>query len=388
MSDGRLARMRQTILKLFPERHVYLRAGGDIRSFVLTSADQVVVAASVAACLTWTVFATGAMAINALSASSQDAVAAKTQAYYERLIADRQARLNSAVARLSSSAGSMDGLARAVTERHAALAMLLTNLHGAPGAAAALAPIQPAALSGKAPADQIQSIENDQERLVTAAEGYAHSRADRLRLAFHLAGLDPSSYSGRAASGEGLGGPLIEAKDPRALAAVLDVDEDFATRIQSAAQNLNAMRSMSQELKKLPLGEPLDNPRRTSPFGVRMDPFTHRGAFHPGQDFAGAPMTPIHATAPGVVSFTGQRNGYGNVVEIDHGGGFKTRYAHLQAIFVAMGQRVSLGQPIAGMGSTGRSTGTHLHYETWQNGRVQDPTRFLKAGDYVQQNDE
>ena len=318
----------------------------------------------------------------------QDAEAARTQAYYERLIADRQARLNSAVARLSSSAGTLDGLARAVTERHAALAMLLTDLHGAPGTAASLAPIQPVALRGKAPADQIRSVENDQERLVTAAEGYAHSRADRLRLAFRLAGLDPSSYAGHVGSSEGLGGPLIEAKDPRALAAVLDVDESFAGRIQSAAQNLNALRSMSLEVKKLPLAEPLSDPRRTSPFGVRIDPFTHRGAFHPGQDFAGAPMTPIHATAPGVVSFTGQRSGYGNVVEIDHGGGFKTRYAHLQAIFVAMGQRVGLGDHIAGMGSTGRSTGTHLHYEVWQNGRVQDPTRFLKAGDYVQQNND
>ena len=157
-----------------------------MRSLTLTSADQLMVAAGLAACLIWTLFATGAMAINTFSSSSQDAAAARTQAYYERLIADRQARLNSAVARLSSSAGSMDGLAKAVTERHAALAMLLTDLHGAPGAAQALAPIQPAALSGKAPADQIQSIENDQERMVAAAEGYAHSRADRLRLAFHL----------------------------------------------------------------------------------------------------------------------------------------------------------------------------------------------------------
>jgi murein DD-endopeptidase MepM/ murein hydrolase activator NlpD len=388
MGGDRTARLRQAIFKIFPERHVYLRSGGDVRSFVLTTADQVIVAASLAACLTWTLFATGSMALSAVSASSADAIAAKTQAYYERLIADRQARLNSAVARLSSSNGTMEGLAKAVTERHAALAMLLTDMHGAPGAMAALAPVKPEALQGKSPTDQIQSIEEDQQRLVAAADGYAHSRADRLRLAFHLAGLDPASYSGRVSASDGLGGPLIEAKDPRALAAVLDVNEDFAARIQSAAQNLNAMRSLSQEVQKLPLAEPLSDPRRSSPFGVRVDPFTHRGAFHPGQDFAGATMTPIHATAPGVVSFTGQRNGYGNVVEIDHGGGFKTRYAHLQAIFVAMGQHVSLGEHIAGMGSTGRSTGTHLHYEVWQNGRVQDPTRFLKAGDYVQQNNE
>jgi murein DD-endopeptidase MepM/ murein hydrolase activator NlpD len=129
----------------------------------------------------------------------------------------------------------------------------------------------------------------------------------------------------------------------------------------------------------------VETPVRTSGFGARIDPFTHHGAFHPGQDFAGAYMTPIHATAPGVVAFTGQRTGYGNVVEIDHGGGFKTRYAHLQAISVAMGQRVGIGQRIGAMGSTGRSTGVHLHYEVWENGRVQDPTRFLKAGDYVQQ---
>jgi murein DD-endopeptidase MepM/ murein hydrolase activator NlpD len=86
------------------------------------------------------------------------------------------------------------------------------------------------------------------------------------------------------------------------------------------------------------------------------------------------------------VAFTGVRAGYGSTIEIDHGGGFKTRYAHLAGIAVAPGQKVGVGQRIGAMGSTGRSTGVHLHYEVWQNGRVQDPTRFLKAGDYVQQN--
>jgi murein DD-endopeptidase MepM/ murein hydrolase activator NlpD len=387
MSNSHLAQLRAGFFRLFPERHVYLRAGGDIRSFVLTTADQVLVVAGVAALLTWTLIATGAMAVSAICGASQDAVIAKTQAYYERLIADRQARLNSAVARLTSSAGSLDGLARAVTERHAALAMLLSDMHGGGAGIPNLAPTKPESLAARSPTDQIRAVEQDQDRMVAAAAGYAHDRADRLRLAFHLAGLDPATYSGRVASGEGLGGPLIEAKDPRALAAVLDVDDEFAARIQHAAQDLNAMRALSVEVKRLPLAEPLSTPVKSSPFGVRIDPFTHRGAFHPGQDFAGAYMTPIHATAPGVVSFTGQRSGYGNVVEIDHGGGFKTRYAHLERILVTTGQHVTLGEHIGAMGSTGRSTGVHLHYEVWQNGRVQDPTRFLKAGDYVQQND-
>jgi murein DD-endopeptidase MepM/ murein hydrolase activator NlpD len=87
-----------------------------------------------------------------------------------------------------------------------------------------------------------------------------------------------------------------------------------------------------------------------------------------------------------VVSYAGVRSGYGNTVEVDHGHGFKTRYGHLSAISVTVGQQVAVGQRIGAMGSTGRSTGTHLHYETWLNGRPQNPLRFIKAGDYVQQN--
>jgi len=222
----------------------------------------------------------------------------------------------------------------------------------------------------------------DQERLVTAAETYARTRAERLRLAFRLAGLNPSSF---ANANSGLGGPLIEAKDPRALAAILDVEEDFAARIQSAAQNLNTMRSLSQAAQTLPFGKPVSNAVRSSGYGVRFDPFTRRPAFHAGQDFAGGYRTPIYATGPGVVSFVGVRSGYGNTVEVDHGRGFKTRYAHLQGYSVAPGQRVGVGQRIASMGSTGRSTGVHLHYEIWDNGRVKNPTQFLRAGDYVQQ---
>jgi murein DD-endopeptidase MepM/ murein hydrolase activator NlpD len=386
MDDGRRVRLRNVVLRIFPERHVELRAQGDVHAFVLTTANQLGGAAAAAAFLVWTLVATGSMAVSAMSASSQDALAARTRAYYERLIADRQARLNSAVAMITSRSGTLEQLARTVADRHAALGLLLTDVRGAPDALAALSPIKPDALKYRSAAEQIQSIEEDQARIAAAAEGFAHSRADRLRLAFHLAGLDPAAYSGRAVSGEGLGGPLIEAKDPRALAAVLDVDEDFAQRIQHAARDLNAVRDLDEAARRLPLAEPLAAPVRSSPFGVRIDPLTHRGAFHPGQDFAGAYSTPIHATAPGVVSFTGQRTGYGNVVEIDHGGGFKTRYAHLAAITVAAGQRVGLGQPIGAMGSSGRSTGVHLHYEVWRNGRVQDPTRFLKAGDFVQRN--
>jgi len=356
-----------------------------MRTFTLTPRRQLAAAGVVGAVIGWTLISTTAVAINALALNTGQQAAARTKAYYERLIADRQARLNSAVAELSENAGSLGVLAESIEKRHAALAMLLADVRNTPGAAKSLAPIKTAELSGRSPAEQIETVRADQERMVQAADDFARTRADRLRLAFRLAGLDPAAYSGRGVSGEGLGGPLIEAKDPSALAAILDVDEEFAARVQTAAQDLDSMRNLTAAAQTLPLNKPVSHVVRSSGYGVRFDPFTGRPAFHAGQDFAGAFMTPVYSTAPGVVSFTGQRTGYGNTIEIDHGRGFKTRYAHLQAITVKRGQRVALGQRIGAMGSTGRSTGVHLHYEVWVNGRVQDPTRFLKAGDYVQQ---
>jgi murein DD-endopeptidase MepM/ murein hydrolase activator NlpD len=105
---------------------------------------------------------------------------------------------------------------------------------------------------------------------------------------------------------------------------------------------------------------------------------------HHGLDFGGQRKTPIVATAAGIVTRVGRSGAYGNMVEIDHGHGFKTRYAHLYKTFVKRGQTVDKGEKIGGMGSTGRSTATHLHYEVHFQGRAYDPSKFLKAGLYVQ----
>jgi murein DD-endopeptidase MepM/ murein hydrolase activator NlpD len=263
--------------------------------------------------------------------------------------------------------------------------MLVTDFRNVPGADRALTPsVKLDSLLGASPLERVQSVHIDQDRMVQRAETFAKSRAERLRLAFRMAGLSPTSY---ASQKSGLGGPLIDSKDPKALGAVLDVDPEFAQRIQSAATNMTDMRALSNAAERLPFARPTVRARQTSGFGVRFDPFTRRPAMHSGLDFAGGFMTPIYVTAPGIVSFTGVRSGYGNTVEVDHGQGFKTRYAHLQGISVRTGQRVGVGQRIGAMGSTGRSTGVHLHYEVWVNGRAQNPARFVKAGDYVQQAD-
>jgi len=381
MAIKRFTRLRQSLEGLFPERHLYIRSGGEMRGYVFSTNKQLVAATVVGCAALWMGVCTAAMMVNALAVSSTDQQVIKQRAYYERLNADRQARLNSAVAQLSATNGSLDELAASVEKRHSALAMLVSDFKGVPGAADALKTSKPRLLAAT-PVQRIQATRMDQERLIDAAETFAKSRAERLRLAMRMAGLDAGNYTGRGAS---LGGPLIEARDPRALAAVLDVDEEFATRIHRAATDMSDMRSLNAAAQRLPFFRPTSNPAMSSSYGVRFDPFTRRPAFHSGLDFPGAFYTPIMSTAPGVVSFTGVRSGYGNTIEIDHGGGFKTRYAHLQAISVRVGERVAIGQRVGAMGSTGRSTGPHLHYEVWANGRAQNPNRFLKAGEYVQQ---
>jgi murein DD-endopeptidase MepM/ murein hydrolase activator NlpD len=123
----------------------------------------------------------------------------------------------------------------------------------------------------------------------------------------------------------------------------------------------------------------------TSGFGVRSDPFKGRAAMHPGVDLAGPIGTPIYATADGLVDRAEWNSGgYGNLVEIDHGHGIQTRYGHLTRYIVAAGEHVKRGQLIAYMGSTGRSTGSHLHYEVRLDGKAVNPIPFLQSGEYLQ----
>jgi len=118
----------------------------------------------------------------------------------------------------------------------------------------------------------------------------------------------------------------------------------------------------------------------SSPFGMRLDPFLGRPAIHTGIDLRGEIGEPVHATAAGRVTIAGREGGYGNMVEISHGNGLATRYGHLSQIDVKLGQTVRIGEIIGKIGSTGRSTGPHLHYETRINGEAVDPQKFLRAG--------
>jgi murein DD-endopeptidase MepM/ murein hydrolase activator NlpD len=130
-----------------------------------------------------------------------------------------------------------------------------------------------------------------------------------------------------------------------------------------------------------PVHQPIVNATRTSStFGNRKDPFTGRMAFHSGLDYAAPTGTKVYSAGAGIVTFVGQMSGYGNVVEVTHSSGLVTRYGHLSGFIAKEGQKVQAGTPIAKVGSTGRSTGPHLHFEVRRTDNAVDPARYLKVG--------
>ncbi len=158
----------------------------------------------------------------------------------------------------------------------------------------------------------------------------------------------------------------------------LKVDNNSDPRYKKIAQELEKWHGLKRLTTILPLGAPLEKPRITSQFGNRKDPFTGKNKQHKGIDFAGKIGTELYAVAPGRVISAGERSGYGTTVEIDHGLGFTTLYAHLSRIMVSRGDWVRPGTVIGLGGSSGRSTGPHLHYEIRYKGTPFNPTNFVK----------
>jgi murein DD-endopeptidase MepM/ murein hydrolase activator NlpD len=177
---------------------------------------------------------------------------------------------------------------------------------------------------------------------------------------------------GPEADGEG-----VTAQIPDITAKLNDLEQKVALR----GSQLSALENviLDRDLKKQthPEGRPVASGFISSYFGEREDPFSGEEAYHKGVDFAGTAGANVMAVAAGVVTWAGDRTGYGNLVEINHGDGYVTRYAHCQKTLVSVGQTVKRGDPIALMGSTGRSTGPHVHFEVVRNGRQVNPLSFV-----------
>lgn len=196
----------------------------------------------------------------------------------------------------------------------------------------------------------------------------------RLRSALAETGLDTERLAAQGGLAAGVGGPLVPVNlDPSA-----GPFEATLTALQPRMTSLIRLRGV---IEQLPLARPMAGDHDfTSNFGYRTDPFTRGLAMHTGVDFRAEPGSAILSTAPGKVIAAEYNGGYGNMVEVEHANGLSTRYAHMSAISVSVGQTVKTGSVLGRVGSTGRSTGPHLHYETRINDEAVDPTRFLRAG--------
>lgn len=218
----------------------------------------------------------------------------------------------------------------------------------------------------------LKSIEQDQLSRVETLTAGATQTAEEMESIILRTGIPVAPIVDRSAAEEagGEGGPLVDPMNQ-------DEFETSLTRLDSALGRLEAVRETAT---RLPFSNPAPGRDITSTFGNRADPFLGKLAMHTGVDFRFKTGEPVPCTGSGKVVNAGPASGYGNMVEIDHGNGITTRYGHLSRVLVSVGDEVSVGDVIGRAGSTGRSTGPHLHYEVRYQGEAENPMRFLQAG--------
>jgi murein DD-endopeptidase MepM/ murein hydrolase activator NlpD len=220
---------------------------------------------------------------------------------------------------------------------------------------------------------------------------YFHTENDKNNLLFRL-----FSATGKAVLGAATVATLCAAApamaagsddDDGPYADVTEADMNAMGEADAGFQNLFAswkrMDNVTRSAVYIPSGRPVEKLSLTSNYGVRSDPFNGHARMHKGIDIPGPMGTPIYATADGIVARAGWASGYGNLVEITHGNGMETRYGHMSKLIVAPNTRVHRGQLIGLMGSTGRSTGSHLHYEVRVDGQAINPLPFVAGAEYI-----
>jgi murein DD-endopeptidase MepM/ murein hydrolase activator NlpD len=217
----------------------------------------------------------------------------------------------------------------------------------------------------------LDRVEARHRAVLTSLEETYHSKAQRMRGVLTDLGVDIKKIA--PVPKTGTGGPFVAALPPFSATA-------FDRQLYSIKIARAEIDQLTRSLVSVPVRKPVPGEEIMSGFGVRIDPFLSRPAMHTGLDFRAEIGDPVQVTANGTVTSAGWSGGYGKMVEVDHGNGFATRYGHLSEIDVKVGQQVKLGQSLGKVGTTGRSTGPHLHYETRIDGEAVDPQRFLNAG--------
>ncbi|MEJ7926838.1 peptidoglycan DD-metalloendopeptidase family protein [Sphingobium sp. AN641] len=357
----------QMAARLLPEREIYLRSGKDIRFIRLTPRVQLLSLAT----LSFGLLGLGALALNV---GADSAALARERA----AIAAHGKAVASQAGQVDAYRRSVGALARELETRQDFMDDLYKTHFGDDAASEAdlvdradsdkdAAPVKTTRISAGPQATPLLRIEQRQQRFARTLTGAVERRAEKAAAAIRSFGLNPDMLARGAARAQG--GPFVPWRGEAALSGDL----------KALAVALARMEFLERSLVAIPSGQPTATPMLSSSYGYRRDPFNGHAAFHSGIDFPGRHGQPILAAARGRISFVGQRQGYGNVVEVDHGNGLMTRYAHLSHAGSRVGQAVARGDAIGRMGSTGRSTGTHLHFEVRLNGEAINPRRFLQA---------
>ena len=357
----------------FPDREFFMRSQGQVRFIKVSGRIQMIGAGVIAALLLAWLGSMTAMAVSQYL-SARDRVA----------LLNREAKVATAESRVAEYRDDLKSVADDLTRRQDALEKMTEALpddiagtgtvSDSSGEAAKTIDKVSAALPEAAGLARIEARQLALvERLTRFADHRAATAANRIR----ALGLDPKAMLAWLDDRSAMGGPLIELFGP----ARRSLDPRFVR----LGVSLERMEALERGLAGIPQHSPANLAYISSGFGYRADPFTGGAAFHAGLDFKGPVGAPIYAAAAGTVSFVGSQQGYGNTVEIDHGNGLTTRYAHMSGFRARVGQQVEAGQVIGLIGNTGRSTGPHLHFEVRINDRAVNPRPFLKAASNVLQ---
>ena len=366
-SSQRVAALRAWWNALCPEREIFLRSGGQVKFIRISRRAQLLTLGSVAAALIGWGGITATMAIDGMAlAQERAALAAKGQSVAKAAgkVADYRKSVDALAQDLEARQDFMDELYRThfgSEDDDAAGQDLVGDAQDKGGSLTAKISMAPEA----AP---LMRLQERQRRFALLLTGAVERRADRAAAAIRSFGLDPDALARTAARAQG--GPFVPWQG---------AEGALTGELEHLADAMARMEFLERSLLSIPSGQPTSTPMLSSSYGYRRDPFNGHAAFHAGLDFPGHRGQPINAAANGKVSFVGQRSGYGNVVEVTHGNGLMTRYAHLSGFAAHVGDTVARGAMIGRMGSTGRSTGPHLHFEVRLNGQAINPRRFLEA---------
>ena len=376
MKSAAVGRVTTRLRTWFPDREFFMRSEGQVRFIKVSSRTQLIAAGAVAALLLVWALTIAAMALSSYF-SNRDRLA----------LLEREAKVATSESRLNAYGQDIGKVADDLKRRQSFIESVVdAHLGELPKAAAkpgetvsdssseAAQTVKKVSLALPQAADLAQ-VEARQLSLIEALTRVADRRSATAQAKLASLGLNPQAALASLNDKTAQGGPL--------LVLATSADGSIDPRFQRFGLSLARMDALERSVSRLPQVLPASLEYISSGFGFRIDPFTGAGAFHPGLDFRGPVGAPIFAAARGTISFVGQRSGYGNCIEIDHGNGLVTRYAHMSGFRTALGKAVQPGEVIGLIGSTGRSTGPHLHFEVRINDRPVNPRPFLEAVPHV-----